>query len=134
MEKGNKLRGFLIREAIQRLAIALEQNRAGFRQTSLRRLRQRNEAAAPIRRVGRASDQTVPLHADQHLRHRGLLDPGETGQVSLRLRSASLKRDQHRQVAHAKPQRLEARLAQPGEATRRQADQVPRRRQHLQFH
>jgi hypothetical protein len=54
VEKGNELRGFLIGEAIQRLAIPPEQNRAGVWQTSLRDLRQRNEAAAPIRRVGRA--------------------------------------------------------------------------------
>ena len=117
VEKGSELRGFLIREAIQRLAITLEQNRAGVWQTSLRGLSERKEAAPPIRRVGRASDQPIPLHADQNLRHGGLLDLGKPGQVSLRLCSAILKCNQHRQVAYTKPQRLEACLGQACEPT-----------------
>lgn len=36
-------------------------------------------------RPGRAcAGSAVPRHADEHLRHRRLLDPGEAGEIALR--------------------------------------------------
>ena len=100
----------------QHLVIALEQGRNRVRQARFRGLRQRDAAAAPIGRVGRALDQPVPLHAGEHLRHRRLLDLGEAGEIALRACPAILKRDQHRQMTDAEAQRLEPRFAQAGEA------------------
>jgi len=51
-------------------------------------------------------DQSIPLHAGQHLRHRGLLNPSEPGQIALRPDLAILKRNQHRQVTDTEAQRL----------------------------
>jgi len=48
---------------------------------------QHNAAAASIGRVWRALDESVSLHAGEHLRHR-LLDLGEAGQITLRVGSA----------------------------------------------
>ena len=59
---------------------------------------------------------SVPLHARQHLRHRGPLDTGEPGQVPLRLGLPALKCHQDRQVADTRAQRLETRLAQTCES------------------
>ncbi len=60
-------------------------------------------AAAAVGRIRCAVDQSVTLHACQHLRHRGLLGPDEPGQVPLR---PVLKRHQHRQVPTPKPNGL----------------------------
>jgi hypothetical protein len=124
----------LIREAAQHLAIALQQGCDRVRQARFCGLRQPDAAAASIGRVGCPPDQPVSLHAGEHLRHWGLLDSGEAGEVTLRACPAVLKRNQHRQVADAEAQRLQTRLAQAGKASRCEADQVPRRREHIQFH
>ena len=44
------------------------------------------------------------------------------------------KRDQHWQVSNAEAKRLEAGFAQAGEPTRRETDQMPRRRKNIEIH
>jgi hypothetical protein len=130
-EQGNKLRGLLVREAAQRLAVTPEQGCNRAWQTRFCGLRHRNAAAASIGRVRHASDETVSLHAGEHLRHRRLLDLGEAGQITLRAGSAVPKRDQYRQMTDAEAQGLQARFAQASEAARRETDQVPGCREHI---
>ena len=68
-EQGDKACGFLIAEAVQRLAVAFDEGSDSVRQARLGEAGQRNAAASPIGSVGRALDKSVPLHSHQHLRH-----------------------------------------------------------------
>src|SRR4029077_5409431 len=56
------------------------------------------------------------------------------GETTLRACPAIPKRDQHWQMADAEAKRLESRFAKAGETARRQANQVPRRREHIEIH
>jgi hypothetical protein len=130
-EQGIEQPDLLVGEVAQYLTITPEQDGNRVRQARFCDRRQCDAAAAPIGRVGRALNQPVPLHAGEHLCHRRLLDLGEAGEIALRAYAAIPKCDQHRQMSNAEAKRLEPRFAKAGEPTRRETDQVSRRRKHI---
>lgn len=87
------------RETARHLFIALLKDRPSRRQAVACLLRQRDQAAAAIGRIGLPPDDAVTLHAREKLRHCRLFDPCPARELGLRSAVPVFQGGQHRKLS-----------------------------------